>query len=61
MTNNFQIKLAAAGAGVRQWQIAERLGISEAHFCRKLRRELSDNEKAQIIQIILDLSQEVNA
>lgn len=50
---NRDVKLAAAGAGVKLWQIAEALGIScDSNFSRKLRRELSDEEKAQIFKII---------
>lgn len=53
---NNDIKLRAAGAGVRLWQIAEELGIHDSNFSRKLRRELSPEEKDRIFAIIEKLS-----
>ena len=38
--------------GVRLWQIADVLGISDSNFSRKLRHELGGREKAKIIKII---------
>ena len=35
-------------AGVRQWELAEHLGMTEFTFCRKLRHELPEEEKAKI-------------
>ena len=45
---NRDVKLAAAGAGVCLWQIAQELGILDSNFSRKLRRELPQEEKAKI-------------
>ncbi len=55
---NQDIRRAAAGAGVKLWQIAEALGIADCSFSRKLRRELPQEEKDRIISIIRELSQE---
>ncbi len=55
---NRDIKLAAAGAGVRQWQVAEALGMLDSSFSRKLRRELPDAEKARVLEVIRQLAQE---
>lgn len=55
---NRDIKLAAAGAGVRMWQIADVLGILDYNFSRKLRRELPAEEKEKIFDIIRKLSAE---
>ncbi len=55
---NYDIKRAAAGAGVKLWQIAEALGIADCSLSRKLRKELSGEEKKRIIQIIGELSKE---
>mgnify|MGYP000658260615 CR=1 FL=1 len=49
---NDDIRQAAQSAGVRLWQIAEKLGLSDGNFSRRLRRELSDEEKAKIMGII---------
>ncbi len=54
--NNQDIKLRAAGLGIKQWQIAEALGMREDAFSKKLRRELSDEEKRKIFDVITELS-----
>ena len=54
--NNRDIRVEAMRVGVKLWQIAEALGISEVTFSRRLRRELSPEEKAKIQLIILELS-----
>ena len=55
MTNK-EIRRAAAAAGVRQWQIADQLGMADSNFSRKLRRELPEEEKTRIMGIIEILS-----
>lgn len=52
---NKDIKLEARGNGVALWQIAEKLGISEPTITRKLRVELTPEEKAKIRAIIAEL------
>ena len=49
---NHDLRLEAAGAGIRLWQIAEVLGITDSSLSRKLRRELPDNEKAEFREAI---------
>lgn len=49
---NRVIKEKAREAGVRLWQIAEELGITDGTFSRKLRRELPEAEKERIFSII---------
>ena len=56
---NQDIWRAGAGAGVRLWQIAEALGIADCSLSRKLRKELSAEEKERIFSIIKKLSREV--
>jgi hypothetical protein len=53
---NREIKLAAAGAGVKLWQVAEAMGIADCSLSRKLRKELPDEEKVRIMTIITKLS-----
>lgn len=48
---NRDIRRAAAFSGVCLWQIADSLGITDANFSRKLRRELPADEKEKIMQI----------
>lgn len=56
---NVDVRRTAAGNGVRLWQIADALGISDCSLSRKLRKELSAEEKAAVFAIIQNLSQEV--
>lgn len=55
---NQDVRRAAQAAGVKLWQIADRLGITDASFSRMLRKELSDEKKAEIFGIIEKLSKE---
>lgn len=52
---NRDIRTAALKAGVKNWQIADKLGIHEGTFSRKLRYELNSEEKSKIINIIEEL------
>ncbi len=56
---NKDIRRTAAGSGVKLWQIADALGITDSSFSRKLRKELPQEEKEKIFSIIQKLSQEV--
>lgn len=53
---NQDVRLKAAGSGVRLWQVAEALGMRDDAFSKKLRRELSKEEKQKIFDIIDRLS-----
>lgn len=57
-TVNAEIRRAAKSAGVRLWQVAERFGINDGNFSRKLRRELPPEEREKILGIIKDLAAE---
>ena len=48
ITNN-DIRTKAEKAGVRLWQIAEKIGINDGNFSRKLRHELPQEEKEKIL------------
>lgn len=53
---NDKIRAAAKESGVRHWEIAERLEMDEGTFCRKLRRELPEEDQRRILKIIKELS-----
>ena len=55
---NLEIRHAAKTAGLRLWQIAERIGINDGNFSRKLRRELPQAERDKILKIIADIAAE---
>lgn len=56
---NQDIRLEAAGAGVRLWQIAERMGIADCNFSRILRKELTTEQKVEMRRIITELKEGV--
>lgn len=55
---NKDIKIAAKSAGVYHWEIADKLGIQDSAFSRKLRRELPAQERNKILEIISELAAE---
>ncbi|MEN6620925.1 MAG: hypothetical protein ABFD50_05200 [Smithella sp.] len=56
---NKKLQLYMYGKGIRQWQVAENLGIAEETLSRWMRHELSDDKKAAILTAIEKLSKEV--
>ena len=52
MRANEEIRLAAKDANVCLWQIADALGIADHTFSRKLRKELNEEKKKEILDII---------
>ena len=55
---NVEIRKAVKQAGVRLWQVAERVGVNDGNFSRKLRRELPTEERDKILEIINELAAE---
>lgn len=55
---NKQIRDAAKSAGICLWQIADRMGMNDGNFSRKLRRELPPREQDMVMRIIEDLAAE---
>ena len=54
-SKNADVRIVAKEAGIKLWQIAERLGIRDGDFSRKLRYELSEKEKDKIRSIIAEI------
>ena len=61
MQANQTIREAAKVHGVKLWQIAEVYGVNDGNFSRKLRRELPEAKKQQILGIIDRLAKEAQA
>lgn len=55
--SNLDIRSAAVGAGIKLWEVAAAIGIADSTFSRKLRKELSEEEKKRIFAIIDQLSE----
>lgn len=53
---NTNLRTYAKEKGVCFWQIAKVMGISEPTMTRRLREELSEQDKAEYIRIIDDIS-----
>lgn len=56
--SNQAIRTAAKENGIELWRIANKLGINDGNFSRKLRYELSEDEKQKILEIINELAKE---
>jgi len=54
---NVDVRLKAVESGVRLWQVAQALGITDGSFSRKLRTELSDEEKTEIFSVIKSIAE----
>ena len=54
---NFEIRQALLITGIKQWKLAVRLGVSESSLSKKLRRELTPNEKEYIVNEINKLAE----
>lgn len=54
---NKDVRSKAKERCVKLWQIAARLNITDGNFSRRLRRELSQEEKARIFKIIDELAE----
>ena len=55
---NVEIRAKAAGSGVKMYKIAEAFGMRDSAFSRLLRKELSKEQKAQVLAIIDELAKE---
>ena len=55
---NQKIRRTAAASGVRLWQIADALGLTECYFYRLLRKELPADKQEEILRIIAELEEE---
>lgn len=49
---NAEIRETAKRSGVKLWQVAEEIGMSDAAFSRKLRHELTDKDRERVLNAI---------
>ena len=52
---NPDVRQAIKEAGLKHWHIAEALGISDGHFSRILRYEMSQEQKEEVFKAIKEL------
>ena len=53
---NTDIRISAATKGIKMWQIAEAIGVSEGKFCRMMRTEMPQKTKTDILSVIEKIS-----
>lgn len=53
-----EVKQLAKENGVFLWQIAEKMGINDGNFSRKLRKPLSDSDTAKVLNAVEQLKNE---
>ena len=58
LTVNEEIKTRAKSKKVCLWEIADRLGMVDTSFSRKLRRELPPDEKRHIFSLIDEIAEQ---
>lgn len=58
MLANTDIRATAKNAGVKLWELAYHLNISEPTVTRRLRRELPQSEKERIFTAIEEIAKE---
>lgn len=57
MTNE-DIRREMAINGVKQWQVAQKMGLRESAFCAILRWELAETEKEKLRGLIREIAKE---
>lgn len=50
--SNSKVRNALKETGMKQWYLAELMGVSDQTLCRRLRAELPEEEQERIINII---------
>lgn len=53
-----EIKAKILAAGLKVWQVAEKFGMNDGNFSRKLRKGFSDEESKKVLAIIDELAAE---
>lgn len=59
--HNSEIRMKAKEKKVKLWEIADRIGLTDGNFSRKLRKELSDEEREKVLIVIDQLAAEREA
>lgn len=55
---NNDIRTALEKSGVKQWELAEKLGYNDSWFCVKMRKELTEREKLKCFSCIQEIAEE---
>ena len=52
-----EIKKRIVAAKVKVWEVAEKFGVADTTFSKRLRRDFSEEETAKILRIIDELKE----
>lgn len=55
---NNDLKLEAAGRGVRLWEVAAKMGLADATLSRKLRFKLSPDDRERFLTAVDEIARE---
>lgn len=55
---NAEVRAEAVRTGVKLWQVAEAMGIADTSLSRKLRHELTEEERDNMMAVIHKLAAE---
>lgn len=56
--NGADVKRLILDGGVKLWQVAERWGLTDSNFSRRLRKPFSQNEVERVKGIVAELAAE---
>jgi len=59
--NNLDVRKTIRDNRLRNWEVAEKIGINDATFSRWLRIPLNDDRKQRVISAIKELTKEIHA
>lgn len=54
--SNERIREAAKQKGLKLWQVADRMGMTDGNFSRMLRKELPEERQREILALIDELA-----
>ena len=58
MVNNKEVRAAISEAGLKHWQVAEKMGVSDFTFSVWLRHELRQERREEILRTIEEMKAE---
>ncbi len=61
MQANVEFRAVAKKAGVRLWEVAEAIGITDGMLSRRLRRELPNVEREKLLLIVAEIAKRKEA
>ena len=54
---NYGLRIYAAGKGVRLWQVADKFGITDSYFSKKMRKELSKQDAERFRKYVDEIAE----